>query len=277
MKQLQIQLFGRLSVTYQSREVAGLESTKVQELLCYLLLHRNRPHPRTTLASILWGDACTTSNSRKYLRNALWRLRSAMADIPASDGLIVADGDWVELKPVPVLSLDVAPFERADSISRRKLASELTAADAQDIDRAIHVYSGCLLANWNREWCVSARDRFHHHYLAMLDKLAEYQEIHVDHVSALALAERLLESDPAHERTHRRLMRVYLKIGDRTNALRQYRPCVDALRNELGVEPGPKTMAVLARICDGRPTISRLEPVPPSALERYTGPRTAAS
>ena len=277
MKQLQIQLFGRLSITYQSRDVAGLESTKVQELLCYLLLHRNRPHPRTTLASILWGDACTTSNSRKYFRNALWRLRSAMADIPASDGLIVADGDWVELKPVPVLSLDVTPFERAHSISRRKLASELTAADARDIDRAIQVYSGCLLANWNREWCVSARDRFHHHYLAMLDRLAEYQEIHVDHVSVLALAERLLESDPAHERTHRRLMRVYLKIGDRTNALRQYRRCVDALRNELGVEPGPKTMAVLARICDGRPSTARLEPLPQQPLERYSGPQTASS
>jgi DNA-binding SARP family transcriptional activator len=85
----------------------------------------------------------------------------------------------------------------------------------------------------------------------MLDRLAGFHEQDGGYDDVLRLAERLLASDPAHERTHRRLMRVYLKTGDRTNALRQYFRCVDALDSELGVGPGPKTQAVLARIQNG--------------------------
>lgn len=277
MNQLKISLFGKLSVSYESRPLSGLESTKVQELLCYLLLHHDRPHPRTALASVLWGDECTTSNSRKYLRNALWRLRAAVSRLPELSDMLLTDAEWVELRLVDSLSLDVAHFERAHRIAQRTEAQELVQQDVQCVEDAIRAYNGHFMANWNRDWCIAARDRLHQYYLAMLDKLAEYNELKSNHVIVLALAEQLLESDPAHERTHRRLMRVYLKTGDRTNALRQYRRCADALRDELGVEPGPKTQAVLARICDGRPSIARLEPIPQPPLERYSGPQTAAS
>jgi hypothetical protein len=41
------------------------------ELFCYLLLHRNKPHPRELLATVFWPE-CTTVQSRKCLRQALW-------------------------------------------------------------------------------------------------------------------------------------------------------------------------------------------------------------
>ena len=44
-----IHLFGRFRVEYDDEPVEGLGTFKVQELLSYLLVHRNRPRPRETL------------------------------------------------------------------------------------------------------------------------------------------------------------------------------------------------------------------------------------
>lgn len=250
MKKLQVNLFGKLSILYGSDPIPGFESTKVQELFCYLLLHHEHPQPRTSLASVLWGNLCTTSNSRKYLRNALWRLRAAIGDRPGLSDMLVTDDEWVELRPVSQLWFDVAEFEAAYRLSQKADLFELR-PHIPVIDKGVRLHTDSLLANWSQDWCTTARDRLHQHYLAMLDRLAAFHERNGGYDEVVGLAECLLTSDPAHERTHRRLMRVYLRTGDRTNALRQYSRCVDALDRELGVGPGLKTEAVLAKIREG--------------------------
>jgi DNA-binding SARP family transcriptional activator len=77
MSQLSVRLFGKLSIRCNDRCVDGLTGSKVQELLCYLLLHRDRPHCREALASLLWSDV-STAQSKKYLRQALWQLQGAL-------------------------------------------------------------------------------------------------------------------------------------------------------------------------------------------------------
>ncbi len=55
-------------------------------------------------------------------------------------------------------------------------------------------------------------------------------------------------SNRARESTHRRLMRLYYRAGDRTAALRQYDHCVAALNEELGVKPSRLTVEVYNQI-----------------------------
>jgi len=58
----------------------------------------------------------------------------------------------------------------------------------------------------------------------------------------------ILRLDRAHERTHRRLMRMHYLGGDRTAALRQYQRCLAALGEELGIRPSARTEALYARV-----------------------------
>jgi DNA-binding SARP family transcriptional activator len=145
----------------------------------------------------------------------------------------------------------VAEFESAYHVCRKAGAFELEPR-AASIESALKLYTGDLLASWSQDWCQIVRDRLHEHYLVMLDALAEHYELAASYDDVYRFTERLLELDAAHERTHRRLMRVFLKIGDRTRALRQFDRCAEALKRELGVEPGPKTLAVLEHICERR-------------------------
>src|SRR5690242_65914 len=83
---LQVYMFGQLRVHHEDRLLNGFEPAKVAELFCYLLLYRDRPQPRDTLATLLWGDN-TTAQAKKYLRQTLWHLQDAL-EVPEAAGAV---------------------------------------------------------------------------------------------------------------------------------------------------------------------------------------------
>lgn len=249
MSTLRIRMLGRLIVQREDRELAGTEPRKVQELFSYLLLHRDQPHPREMLAGLLWGDS-TTSQSKKYLRQALWQLQSALEpQSEAIDGrVLLVESDWVQLNPEADLWLDVAVFEQAFELARGVPGQRLDAGVAQTLQDAAHLYQGDLLEGWYQDWCLYERERLQNIYLAMLSKLMIYCETHGKYEDGLYCGECALQCDVAQERIHRRLMRLQYLAGDRTAALRQFERCTAVLDEELGVRPSDRTVTLYEQI-----------------------------
>lgn len=250
MKHIHFTLFGNLSVHYDKKPLNGCDSLKVRELLAYLLLNRDRPHTREALASLLWGDSCTTARSKKYLRNALWRLNSAIDRCPelTQSNLIIVNAGSIELRTLPTLWVDTAVFEQAYGTVKGSTNHDLSSTNVTALRTAIDLYTAPLLSSWHQDWCTVERNRLHHMYLLMLEKLSGYYEQVSEYEMALSYAERILHSDRAHEAAHRRIMRLFLGMGDRTSALRQYAWCVDALRDELDAVPAPATKSLYEMI-----------------------------
>lgn len=245
---LRVFLLGKLHMQCGEQTLAGLEARKAQELFCYLLLHRNRPHPREILADLLWGDI-TTAQSKKYLRKALWQLQSAL-NTPADPGpsALLVEPDWVQLNPEADLWLDAGVFERAFALVQEVPGRDLDAQQVQTLRSAVGLYQGDLLEGWYLDWCLHERERLQHMFLAMLDKLMSYCESHHEYETGLAYGMRVLRYDPAREHTHRRLMRLEYLAGHRSAALRQYQRCVAALDEELGVRPAERTVRLYEQI-----------------------------
>jgi DNA-binding SARP family transcriptional activator len=253
MSRLSVRLFGRLSVRCDEQVVCGLNAGKVQELFCYLLLHRDRPHPREALASLLWGDT-STSQSKKYLRQSLWQLQGALTvhHAPLDKRPLRVEAEWVQLNSTSDLLLDVALFEEAFAAVRHVPIQELDAARVQPLSRAADQYQGNLLEGWYQDWCVYERERLQSMYLTMLDKLMGYSELRHEYETGITHGTRILRYDRARECTHQRLMRLYYLLGDRAAALRQYERCVAALDEELSVQPAEGTVALYEDIRLGR-------------------------
>lgn len=254
MKQLHITLFGKFSIQYDGRVFAGCEASKVQELFCYLLIHRDRPHAREMLASLLWGDHCTTSQSKKYLRDALWRLQSALKAQTgfSNSGLLLAEPDWIELHSIGELWLDLAIFEEAYAAAEGIPGPNLDERSAEALECAVGLYKGFLLENSYQDWCLCERERLHQIYLIMLDKLMEYCEARHEYEVGLSYGRRILWYDRAREHTHQQMMHLYYLAGYRSGALRQYERCVVSLREELDVGPSRSTIALYEQIRDDR-------------------------
>jgi len=272
LPKLSVYLFSQFRVTCTVRHLPPLASRKAQELFCYLLLHRDRPHTREVVAGVLWGNN-TTEQSKTYLRKALWQLQTALE--PPSEYVqertLLAEHDCLQINPQAELWLDVAVLEQAfqgvEGIAGEQLVSPMAAA----LRGAVDLYHGDLLDGWYQDWCVYERERLQTMYLALLDKLMGYCETHQEYEAGLAYGTQLLRYDRAREQTHRRIMRLHALSGDRTAALRQFERCTAALAEELGVQPTPYTMQLYEHILHNQ--LERPGPGlddPPAAPERHT-------
>ncbi|WP_170981286.1 bacterial transcriptional activator domain-containing protein [Mycolicibacterium sp. CR10] len=120
----------------------------------------------------------------------------------------------------------------------------LNDTQARKADQAVAAYRGDLLEGCYLTWCVLERERVRAMYLELLDRLLGQAEATGDINAGLRYGSLVLRQDRAHERTHRRVMRLYGACGDRTGGLRQFERCRAALAEELGVEPAASTLAL---------------------------------
>lgn len=279
MNDISCRLFGRFVAHHHDQPLTHLRHAKAQELFCWLLLSGDRPHHREVVASQLWGDV-PTRQSRKYLRQALWQLQSALR---ASDNdcgaLLMIDTDWIHLtlNRASGVWVDVFEFLTAFDQVQRVPAPKMDSRDAQVAERAVSLYTGDLLEGWYQDWCQEERHRLQSMFIVLVDKLAAYSEVQRRYDLVAAYSSRILHVDRAHERTHRRLIRMQHHIGDRTAALRQYHRCREALSEELGVEPSQSTenlyIQVMAfddrNVVDGEPALHHLDTtLMPEVLEQ---------
>jgi len=247
MTKLAISMFHRLNVCDGSERVS-VSARKAQELLCYLVLFRDRAHTREVLAETLWAES-GPKQSRSNLRKALWHLRSTMCvDDGAAHELLLVGAEWIRIHPEADVDLDIEAFEDAYEAVEGAAGVELTSQQVEQLRNAVELYRGDLLEGWYQDWCLHERQRFQFMYLAMLDKLIGYAEANGDYDVGIGYCTRVLRHDWARERTHRQLMRLYYLAGDRSAALEQYDHCVRALREDLDVEPDARTTRLYREI-----------------------------
>jgi DNA-binding SARP family transcriptional activator len=248
MSVLTVNLLGKFSIERDGHSLGGIQAHKVQELFCFLALFNDHPQPRETLCELLWKEH-SPAISRKYLRQTLWKLQSALnPNMEAHPSDLLVETDWIQLNPSANYCLDVVEFQHTSHLIRNKRARDLNEDDYHSAQLAIALYKGDLLEGWYQDWCIFERERYQTMYITLLDKLVQYCEIHQYYEDGLAYCAEILRHDRAYERAHRQMMRLSFLSGDRTRALRQYERCVLTLHEELNVAPSVRTTYLYEQI-----------------------------
>src|SRR6266511_4255848 len=244
MPRLNLALLGGFQGRVDASAPLTLPTRKSQALLAFLALPPGRSHPREKLASLLWGGM-REPQARRGLRQSLFTLRKAVdAEPPA----LLIDGETVALNPTSV-DVDVVEFER-------HVAEGTPAA----LERAATLYRGELLEGLAlqeapfEEWLLAERERLRELALEALAKLLRHQRTTEGTEAALRTGLRLLALDPLQEPVHRAVMRLYVQLGRRPSALRQYQICIGVLQRELSVEPEITTKQLYQEILRQRPS-----------------------
>ena len=249
MNTMKIQLFGRFSIQREHTILSGLDAQKVQELFCFLLTYRDRPHRRETLAAMLWGDF-STKQSRKNLRQGFWMLQSALRALveTGEPPLLLADDEWVQVNPDANFWLDVSAFERVYHHMHAMSAYNLDNSKAEELHTAVQLHNDGFLPNFYMNWTVLERQRYQLMCIRLLSKLMSFCELQGRYETGLEYGDHALRLEPASEFVHAQLMRLLFLLGDRTGALRQYDRCRITLQQELGVEPCQQTQLLANQI-----------------------------
>ena len=204
------------------------------------------------MATLLWEDN-TTAQSRAYLRRAIWQLQSVLKKIYAGNKkILVTKRDWIQCNPALDMWLDVEIFESAYERIEGVSGADLSNEQSKGVEQALSLYEGELLEHCFQDWCLYERERLRHIYMVLLDKVIVHHEFQKHFERAIHYAEKSLVYDHTREQTHFQLMRLLLKNGNRSGALRQFTLCQEALNKDFNAEPSPETIALFKQIRDGQ-------------------------
>ncbi|MEZ4861704.1 MAG: AAA family ATPase [Caldilineaceae bacterium] len=252
-QQLSIGLLGDFRLTYGCQTGAEtlytVNTSRLQALLAYLLLHRAAPQAREHLAFLFWPNT-SEAQALTNLRNLLYKLRHAL---PTPDAFLRIDAHSVQWRADVPYTLDVADFEDAVAQATTPAALEV----------AIALYHGDLLPSCYEDWILPERERLRQLALTALERLITLLEAQRDYGAAIRAGQRLLQLEPLNEALYRRLMSFYAANDDRAGALRLYRQCAAMLQEEFAAEPAPATQELYQRLQSAAPT-------PPSQAHHAT-------
>lgn len=256
MTRLSILSLGPLQITLGDRPASGFDSDKARALLAYLAIEADRPHPRESLAGLLWPEF-PEERARQSLSQALSNVRHVI-------------GDRDEQQSVPFLDVtrQALCFNRASDywldVERFTALPDLRAhtTDPHQIlrrlEEAAAVYRGAFLEGLSfgdspafEEWMLVQREHLHRLMQQTLSQLVAGHTQQGTFDRALDYAWRQVDLDPWHEEAHRQVMRLLAMTGQRAAALAHYAACCAILRKDLDVAPEAETTALYEAIKRG--------------------------
>lgn len=235
---LNVALLGPPHIEYDGRPV-HFDTRKAVALLA-LVSMSEQPLSRDRLALMLWPDS-----DDERARGALRRTVSVTA-AGVGDALVVSR---------TTIALDVSKA-LVDAVKFRRLTA---AGDVGSLAKACALYRGDFLTGFAvrdspdfDDWQNSTADDLRQRLSTALETLVAARVADRELEEALDLARRWVALDVLHEPAQQATIRVLALTGQRSAALRQFRECVRALADELGVAPLRETTALYDDVRSGR-------------------------
>lgn len=246
---LTVQLLDGLQVWVGIEPLGEVPRGKARTLFRLLVLQRHRPLSRARLCTLLWPEA-DAEHARNNLNVTLHRLRRSLGDAVA-----IRHGEsGYQLEVRGPVWVDTEHFlQRADQGAAEEAHGRPQRAIGQ-YEGAVSLYRCGLLDDGENEPALSAdalwlRDPLNQ----VLERLALLREEAGSLHGCVQATQRHLGLDACNEQAHRRLMRCYARLSQPLLAEQQYRRCVEALKQQLGIAPSAETTELMRRIGRGQP------------------------
>lgn len=203
--------------------------------LVALLALRERPLSRAYLAGKLWPDY-SEERSLADLRTALWRANRPRPPVVATAGsrLFLRAEVHVDVRALAQLG------RATPAHSARSVLAQLDGISWIDL-------SMDLLPDWYDDWLVEDREGVRQLRLHALELLTDELSLSGRHGEAIQAALAAVRLEPLRETAHAALIRAHLAEGNRSEAVRQFHRCRDALAAELAIEPSESIRQLLSR------------------------------
>lgn len=234
-----VRLLGPFEVLLEGLPVQSWGGRRIRTVFQYLLLH-DRPIRREVLMDLMWPGH-TYDSARNNLNVCLYGLRRVLGALGGADYVVYRDGAY-GLNHDLRWSIDTARFtSRADRMRAAVGRGDATSAIRHG-RAAVQEYRGPLLDGEPAVWCTEQRAVFAERYARTLQRVAELQVRTGDVAAAEQSAARLVGEEPCREAAHRLLMICFAERGEQDLVARQFRRCVERLREDLDVPPSAETV-----------------------------------
>lgn len=234
-----VRMLGNVDIEHQGREIV-IPGERRSSVLATLALHPGELVSVDKIVDAVWGDAPPVT-ARNTIQSHIAFLRKVIG-IPHA--IVNRQPGYVLSLPAPATDLTVveALIARADRATG-------SAERVPLFEQALACWRGSPLqgvsgSTYFRQYAdVLQQLRLTTTERLLVDQLRLGQ--HLEVISAIAA---LVAQDPSRERPVQLLMTALYRSGRTSEALAAYRRLQESLRDELGLEPSPRTAAVHRRI-----------------------------
>ena len=236
---LRIQTLGKFKVWLGNLEVyeSNWQRGKAKELLELFVTKRNVLLPREEIFSYIWSglDEKAAARDFKVALNALNNALEPNRKARSMPFFIQRTRTSYGLNPDSGYLLDIEEFEEwiqtgleeKDSIQAIKC-----------LQRALELYEGDYLPERRYDdWCLNEREHLLVIFLRGSERLAQAYVQTGQYDKTIYWCEKIIEKDKTWEEAYRLLMLSYYHKNNRSQAMKWYKKCCEALENELGIEP----------------------------------------
>ncbi|MER5965986.1 BTAD domain-containing putative transcriptional regulator [Streptomyces sp. NPDC002057] len=219
------------------------------------------------LVEALWESEDVPATARKILHNAIWGLRTILAENTgpgnhaAPELVTKAPGYMLRVDPDDV---DLLVFRRWVAAGRAELAAGAPEEASRRLRKGLDLWGGPLLADlaesgiaWP-ELDAARRDR-----LDVLEDLFEAELECGRHHSILGELTMMAEAEPWRERARGQLMLALYRCGRQADALNVYERVRSSLVENLGLEPGHGLRTLQHAILTHDPALAADATTPP--------------
>jgi LuxR family maltose regulon positive regulatory protein len=248
---LNVQTLGRFALSRGDEMVPADEwhRDKARSLFQLLLANDERFLTREEIAAVLWpeADEAAAESQFKVTLNALHKVLEPDRPARAPTLFVQRRGSSYGLNLRAPIYVDKRFFE--ELIAQGDRAAEDPRAAIEAYSQAIQLYRGDLMPDAiYDDWSQPERERLRRLYLTAATRLAQLLLEGEELTQAATVCEQVLRHDACWEGAYQVLIQARLQQGDRVEALRAFERCIQALRQELDVEPAPQTMALRSQI-----------------------------
>ncbi len=228
-------LLGGFRLLKAGQPVLLRNANKTKTFLACLALEKSYCMPREAILQTVWPDT-DIALAGQSLNSLVHSLRILLSDIIGGEPPIVRSDDCYRLNIDAGIGVDADWFEAlAFTGAQQERAGNMDGA-INFYHAAINLYRGDLCSYADTQ-SILVGEALRAQYMTLLSRLADYYYARNDLMACQDCARRLLSLDPCREDAHRMVMRCYIRQGERTQALRQYRLCETVLRKEFDTFP----------------------------------------
>ncbi len=243
---VEICMLGGFRLLGRGEPILARAAGKVELLLSSLALGHRHGVPRETLLNVVWPES-EPSLAGQSLNSLVYNLRRVLSDHLGNQAPIVSDAGGYRLNLEAGISVDVLRFDALVLSGDQRRRNGDASGAAERYAEAVDLYRGDLCAAGAPTIAIE-RERLRASYLMALAHLADFHLGQGDWLTSLAFAQALLRGDPCREDALRLVMRCYVRLGERAQALRHFRLTESILREEFAAEPEPATIELWEQV-----------------------------
>jgi len=284
MAALSLHLLGPFTATLNDQPLHNFKTSKVQALLIYLAVEKNRPNRREFLFTMLW-PGMPEKSARHNLNQTLYALRQVFPTVPSDGGgesvpLIFSNRQTIQFNPKAAVDTDTHQVDQLIKETQHHRHQRLADCGSciQALEHLAGLYRGEFLSDFYlgdsnafEEWAAAVREAYQRKLIDALTILADIAIHKGDYDPAINYIDRRLALEDLNERAHRQKIEVLALSGRRVEAMHHFREFEGQLEAQLGTSPSPETTALYERI--RKQDLAAIQPQPEPTTPETTAPR----